>query len=157
MSMRTILLLAVACLLTSCESTSLRDRLRERFSAAEPQVDTFAGEARDVYFAAQVAFKRLDYNLVRSDLGGLTIEAASRINRSVVFRDSRQLIAFVEIASVGPAQSEVSLRLREQLEGDNLGGPSEIALKEHGFYQTYFAVLKQVLEEQAAAGATGKN
>lgn len=137
-------------LLAGCESVSFKDRLRERFSAAQPQVETYDAEARDVYYAAQVAFKRLDYTLVSSDVGALSIEAASRIDRSVVFRDSRQLIAWVEIASVGPAKSEVSLRLREQLEGDNLGGPSEIALREHGFYQTYFAVLKQVLEERAS-------
>lgn len=144
-------------LLSGCETTSFKDRLRERFSAAQPQVETCEAEARDVYYAAQVAFKRLDYTLLSSDVGALSIEAASRIDRSVVFRDSRQLIAWVEIASVGPAKSEVSLRLREQLEGDGLGGPSEIALREHGFYQTYFSVLKQVLEGKAAATRNSKD
>lgn len=154
--MRVVLCLVVL-VLAGCESTSLSDRLRDRFRAAPPQLETYDAEAREVYFAVQQAFKRLDYTLLRSDAGSLHVEAASRINRSPVFRDSRQLIAFVEIIPLGPDRSEVALRLREQLEGDDLGGPSELGLKEHGFYQTYFAVLKQVLSEKAADQAGGKN
>lgn len=154
--MRAVLCLVVL-ILAGCESTSLSDRLRDRFRAAPPQLETYDAEAREVYYAAQRAFKQLDCQLLRSDVGSLHIEAASRINRSPVFRDSRQLIAFVEIVPLGPDRSEVALRLREQLEGDDLGGPSELALKEHGFYQTYFAVLKQVLAEKPRGAPMGKD
>lgn len=150
-------LLAVAGLLGGCESTSLADRLRDRFSAVEPKVQTVNGDPRTVYFAAQRAFKLLDYNLVRSNVDGFRIEAASRINTSTVFRDSRQLVAQIEIAQSGPSSSDVSMRLVEQMEAPGLGGSNELPLKEHGFYETYFAVLQQVLSEQAAGGAPKKN
>lgn len=136
-----------------CESDSFSNRVRDRFAAAQPKVMEFDADARTVYFAAQAAFKRLDYTLTRSSLAGFRIEAASRIRTSVAFRDSRQLIAQVEIAEAGPHKAELSMRLAEQLEGQGLGGASELALKEHGFYETYFTVLQQVLQEQTAPGA----
>jgi hypothetical protein len=137
--------------LTGCES--LESRVRDRFTDVPPKTQTFDGESRAVYHAVQAAFKRLDFNLTRSSIGDLRVEAASRINTSRAFADSRQLVAQVEIAAVGPAQSEVSLRLTEQVEAQGLGGPSERGLREHGFYETYFAVLQQVLTEQKAAPA----
>ena len=140
-----------------CETVSFSDRVRNRFAAVPPQVQVFDGDTRTVYFAAQLAFKKLDYNLLRSSVADLRVEAASRINTSVAFRDSRQLIALVEIAQVGPNQSEVSLRLTEQMEGQGLGGANELPLREHGFYGTYFAVLEQVLREQADAAKAQKN
>ena len=144
-------------LLAGCESESFSDRVRNRFSAVPPKVQVFDGDTRTVYFAAQLAFKRLDYNLLRSSVADLRIEAASRINTSVAFRDSRQLIALIEIAQVGPNQSEVSMRLTEQMEGQGLGGANELPLREHGFYGTYYAVLEQVLREQAEAAKAQKN
>ncbi|MDP2138547.1 MAG: hypothetical protein Q8J74_11915 [Candidatus Didemnitutus sp.] len=145
-------------LLAGCESMpSMKERVRDRFAAVVPKVSVYEGDSRTVYLAAQAAFKRLDYTVTRASVGGLRIEAASRINTSVAFRDSRQLIAVVKIGEVGPNQSEVTLQLREQLEGEGLGGASELALREHGFYETYFAVLQQVLAEEAAVGAAKKN
>ena len=144
-------------LLAGCESESFSDRVRNRFGAVPPKVQMFDGDTRTVYFAAQLAFKRLDYNLLRSSVADLRIEAASRINTSVAFRDSRQLIALIEIAQVGPSQSEVSMRLTEQMEGQGLGGANELPLREHGFYSTYYAVLEQVLREQAEAAKAQKN
>lgn len=148
-------LLSLMLLLVGCES--LPQNMRERFAPVPPRLATFDADARSVYFAAQIAFKRLDYTLVRSSISGFRIEAASRINSSAAFQDSRQLVAYLAIEDIGPAQSEVSMRLVEQLEGRGIGGSSELALREHGFYETYFAVLKQVLEEQARAGVVQKN
>ncbi len=137
--------------LAGCES--LESRVRDRFTDVPPKTQTVDGDTRAVYYAAQAAFKRLDFNLTRSSVGDLRVEAASRINTSVAFADSRQLVAQVTIASVGPTQSEVSMRLTEQVEAQGLGGPNERPLREHGFYETYFAVLQQVLSEQKAAPA----
>jgi hypothetical protein len=147
----------LAAFLAGCESTSFSDRLRERFSAVPPKTLVVAGESRDVYFAVQTTFKRLDYVLTRSNVSDLRVEAASRINTSTVFRDSRQIVASVELAVVGPNQVEVSLRLLEAMEAPGVGGPSELPLREHGFYETYFAALEQVLREQAANAAAKKN
>lgn len=148
-------LFALAGLLAGCES--LESRVRDRFADVPPKTQTVDGDTRAVYFAVQAAFKRLDFNLTRSSVTDLRVEAASRINTSRAFADSRQLVAQVTIASVGPAQSEVSMRLTEQVEAQGLGGPNERPLREHGFYETYFAVLQQVLAEQKTAAAGRKN
>lgn len=144
-----IVFVALVGLLAGCES--LESRVRDRFADVPPKTQTFDGESRAVYYAVQAAFKRLDFNLTRSSVTDLSVEAASRINTSVAFADSRQLVAQVTIAAVGPAQSEVSMRLTEQVEAQGLGGPNERSLREHGFYETYFAVLQKVLAEQKAA------
>jgi hypothetical protein len=146
-----VVLVALLAFLAGCES--LESRVRDRFTDVPPKTQTFEGDTRTVYFAVQAAFKRLDFNLTRSSVTELRVEAASRINTSVAFADSRQLVAHVTIASVGPAQSEVSMRLTEQVEAQGLGGPNERPLREHGFYETYFTVLQQVLAEQKAAPA----
>ncbi len=146
---------ALVGLLAGCES--LESRVRDRFTEVPPKTQTIEGESRAVYYAVQAAFKRLDFNLTRSSVTDLRVEAASRINTSVAFADSRQLVAQVTITSVGPAESEVSMRLTEQVEAQGLGGPNERSLREHGFYETYFAVLQQVLAEQKAAPAGRKN
>jgi hypothetical protein len=150
-----LICIALVGLLAGCES--LETRVRDRFTEVPPKTQTFEGDTRAVYYAVQAAFKRLDFNLTRSSVTDLRVEAASRINTSVAFADSRQLVAQVTIASVGPAESEVSMRLTEQVEAQGLGGPNERPLREHGFYETYFAVLQQVLTEQKAAPAGRKN
>lgn len=136
---------------------TMSERVRDRFGAAVPKIHTVDGETRAVFVAAQAAFKRLDYNLLRTNIGALRVEAASRINSSVAFRDSRQLVAMVEIRSVSPTQSEVTMHLKELVEGEGPGGASEQSLREHGFFDTYFAVLQQVLAEQSAERAGKKN
>ena len=155
--MRAFALLGLVALLglSGCESTGFRERVRDRFADVPPQVEVVAADTRTAYFAAQAAFKRLDYTLVRSSLAGLSVEAASRINTSVAFRDAVQLRAVVEVREVGPAQAEVALRLMELREGQGLGGAGETPLRAHGFYATYFAALQQVLQEGAAAGLPG--
>jgi hypothetical protein len=142
-------------LFAGCDS--IGERVRDRFADVPPKTLTVTGDSRAVYYAVQAAFKRLDFNLTRSSLGDLRVEAASRINTSRAFADSRQLIAHVDLAVVGSDQCEVSMRLAEQVEAEGLGGPNERALREHGFYATYFAVLQQVLAEQKAAPSGLKN
>lgn len=150
-----LLLLLTVALLTGCES--LESRVRDRFADVPPKTQIVDGESRAVYAAVQIAFKRLDFNLTRSSVTDLRVEAASRINTSVAFADSRQLVAQVSVTSVGPSQSEVSMRLTEQVEAQGLGGPNERPLREHGFYETYLAVLQQVLAEPKAAPVDRKN
>lgn len=135
----------------------MKERVQDRFAAVNPKVSVYEGDPRTVYVAAQVAFKRLDYNLLRTNLGNLRVEAASRINSSVAFRDSRQLVALVEIRAVSPTQSEVTMHLKQLVEGEGPGGASEQGLREHGFFDTYFSVLQQVLAEQSTEAAAKKN
>jgi hypothetical protein len=139
-----------ALILAGCESTSLSDR----FETVPPQVQIVPGEVEQVYPAAQKAFKRLDFVLTRSTMG--RVEAASRINTSETFGDSRQIVARVRISPGEAGQSEVALTLTEEVVSSSMGGTRQQALREHSFYQTYFAMLQQVLQERAADQAAEK-
>lgn len=140
---------AIAFLLTGCES------IPDRFTAAPPQVLTVDGPVEQVYQAAQRAFKRLDFTVTRSTMGRL--EAASSINTSVTFGDSRQIVARVRITPGEPGRSDVELALTEEVTSKSMGGSRQQSLREHSFFQTYFAALQQVLQERAADLAVEKN
>lgn len=127
----------------------------ERFAAVPPQVVTVDGEMDQVYSAAQKAFKRLDFVLTRSVMG--RVEAASAINTSVTFADSRQIVARVRITQAEPGKSEVELSVTEEVTSQSMGGTRQQALREHSFFQTYFAMLQQVLQERAAEKTAEKN
>jgi hypothetical protein len=145
-------LVAVAALLfAGCESTSLSDR----FETVPPQVQIVSGEVEQVYQAAQKAFKRLDFVLTRSTMG--RVEAASAINTSETFGDSRQIVARAKISPGEAGQSEVALTLTEEVVSSSMGGTRQQALRDHSFYPTYFAMLQQVLQERAADQAAEKN
>jgi hypothetical protein len=145
MKIHTMLLLSVL-LLNGCES--MPDRMRERFSAVPPKMQVFEGAQPAVFAAAQQAFKRLDFELTRSSPA--QIEAVSRIHSSVAFADSRQLVARLHLSEAGPDKTGVELWLTEQVESKSLGGTSQQALREHGFFNLYFATLQQVLQEERA-------
>ncbi|MBI2517895.1 MAG: hypothetical protein HYV95_13405 [Opitutae bacterium] len=149
------LLVLSGLLLAGCES--MTERVQERFAAVAPKVRDFDGEQRTVYYAAQLAFKRLDFVLTSSSLGSAHIEAGSRIHTSEAFGDSRQLVAQVHLSEVAPGRTEVALTLQEQVENASLGGPSQQPLREHAFFETYFATLEAVLLEQSAELAAKKN
>ncbi|AOS45571.1 hypothetical protein Verru16b_02654 [Lacunisphaera limnophila] len=151
--MKTLPLLAAlaALLFAGCESTSFSDR----FETVPPQVQSVPGEVEEVYFAAQKAFKRLDFVLTRSSMG--RVEAASAIRTSETFGDSRQMIARLKITQGEAGQSEVALSLTEEAVSASMGGTRQQGLRDHGFYQLYFATLQQVLVERATDRAVEKN
>jgi hypothetical protein len=144
-----LLLVASAFLLGGCES------MEDRFSAVPPKVQVFNGDQAAVSGAALQAFKRLDFLVTRSK--GRDLEAVSRIHTSAAFADSRQLTAKVHLSDVGPGKTEVELGLTEQVQSEHLGGTSQQTLRDHSFFQLYFATLQQVLDEGGAAGAAKKN
>jgi hypothetical protein len=141
-----ILLLAIMAL-AGCESMS--DRVEERFRTVPPKVQVFAGNERTVRAAVQLAFKRLDFDVSSSTGGGEAIEASGRIRHSQALGDSRQLVATVHLQELGPAQTEVRILLSEEVEENAAGGSSEQALREHGFYGTFFDTVQQILAGQA--------
>ena len=141
------------CLLSGCESVS--ERVSERFADAPARKQVFATDARTAYFGAQMAFKRLDFRLTQTH--PRQIEAAGRIRHSEAFADSRQLVAQVQIREISPGQTEVSMQLTEEVENASLGGPSVQALRNHGFYDTYYSVLQQVIDDGSAAAEAKNN
>ncbi len=143
------LLALAALLLVGCES------MGDRFSEVPPKQQVFNGEQSAVSVAAVQAFKRLDFLVTRSK--GVELEAVSRIHTSAAFADSRQLTAKVHLSGVGPGKIEVEVGLTEQIQSDRVGGTSQQAMREHTFFQLYFATLQQVMDEATAAGTTKKN
>lgn len=146
-----LLLLLATCVFTGCESTSMSDR----FADVAPQVQPVSGDVETVQRAAQKTFKRLNFNLVRTS--ATRIEAASAINTSETFGDSRQIVARVRLLDGMPGQTEVELSLSEEVSSSSMGGSRQRGLREHSFFQTYFAMLQQVLHEMAAEPAAEKN
>ena len=141
-----------ALLLAGCESVS--GGLNSRFEAAPPQVHDFDGSVERVYAAAKKAFRELDFNVTRASMG--RVEAASSIHTSTAFADSRQLVARIAIHEVGPGKCEVEMWLTQDVSSQSVGGTHSTALRDHGFYATYFAELQQVLQDQATREATEK-
>lgn len=148
--MRLILGLCLVALFAGCESTSFGDRLE----AVPPQVKTVDGDMQDVYFAAQKAFKRLDFVLTRTTMG--RVEAASAIKTSETFGDSRQTVARVKITQAEPGKCDVELTVTEEVGSSSMGGTRKQDLREHSLFATYFAMLQQVLAENAAEKAAEK-
>jgi len=137
----TILLALLSLLLAGCESTSMTDR----FATVPPTVQLVDGEGETVYYAAQKAFKRLDFVLTRSTMG--RIEAASRIKTSETFGDSRQTVAKVKIVQAEPDKCTVELTLTEEVGSSSMGGTRQQGLREHSLFELYFTTLQQVLQD----------
>jgi hypothetical protein len=141
------LILAVAAALAACDSMS--DRVRERFSSVPPKNQFFAGDESAVKAAVKLAFKRLEFVVNESGESGAQIEASGRIRHNESTGDSRQLVADVNLKDAGPGQVEVSILLSEEVEDPARAGSGVQALREHGFYDTFFDTVQQVLAEQA--------
>jgi hypothetical protein len=137
--------------LAGCESTSFSDRLE----AVPPQTQVFEGTAEQVYFAAQKAFKRLDFVLVRTSMG--RIEAASAIRTSKAFGDSRQTVARVKLSELEPGKTEVQLALTQETSSASMGGTRQEAVRQNAFFQTYFSMLQQVMQEHVTGAEGQKN
>ena len=92
--------------LAGCESMS------EGVASVPPQVQVVEGSPENVYRAAQLAFKRLDFVLTHTAMG--RVEAASAIHKSETFGNSRQMVAKLAIHEAGPNKSEVELWVTEE-------------------------------------------
>lgn len=132
-------LFAMVLAFAGCESVS------ERFSPVVPKVQVYSGDQDTLKAASLIAFKRLDFNVTRSKT--MDLEAVSRIHSSVAFADSRQLLAKVHLSEAGPGKTAVEMTVTEQSQSDRVGGTSQLAMREHGFFQLYFTTLQQVLDE----------
>jgi outer membrane murein-binding lipoprotein Lpp len=141
-----------ALMLAGC--ASIPARVNGRFDSVPPQVHDFDGTVEQVYAAAKKAFRELDFNVTRTSMG--RVEAASVIHTSTAFADSRQLVARIAIHEVGPGKCEVEMWLNEDVSSQSVGGTHSTAVREHGFFATYFAELQQVLQDDPAASAADK-
>ena len=119
------------------------------FGIVPPQVRTFEADQKTVFYAAQKALKRMDYNLTRSRLTSGTVEGTSNLRDTQVFGASRQFEFKIKIERLLDGQSEVAVRLFEHSEADFKGTPSIRALEDHGLYDAFFENLAYVLKDSS--------
>jgi hypothetical protein len=139
----------LALLFAGCES------MPDRFETVPPEVQVMDGAVEEVHAAAQKAFRRLDLKVIRAPMG--RVEAASAINTSETFGDSRQIVARVKITQAEPGRASVELTVTEEVGSSSMGGTRQRALREHSLFQLYFTTLQQVLKERAEGRAAEKN
>jgi len=121
-------------------------RMRDRFNAPEPKVQVFDGEQRAVFEAAQVALKQMDFQISRAGLAQGIINSHSRIQPGDSFGKGRQYVLEVRLHSYEPGKTEVAASLREQEESSSFAGATDIPIREHGLYSSFFEGLSQALK-----------
>jgi hypothetical protein len=158
--MRTSLLIMFASsvlALVGCEASSpLSTRVRERFNAPQPKTQVFAADPRAVFEAAQAAMRQLDFQVSRAGVAQGILNGHSRLMPGDSFGKARQYVMEVRLHSYEPGKTEVSAILREQEESSSFAGATDIPLREHGLYGSFFAGVEQALREKAGSAPPAK-
>ncbi len=149
-----LLALSATLLLAGCESLSTR--VHERFSPVPPQTRIFAASLKVVYPAAQRAVKNAGLLLGHTSLARGSIDGYAPIRSGSAATNARQTTLEIRLTELGPDQTEVAVLVWDHTEGDFPGGTSEQAFRQHGLYETYFAGLQQLLQEDGAGKGEGK-
>ena len=147
--MRNILLLILAVgslAVAGCESVdSLPTRVRERFEAPQPKTRVYQAEQRAVFDAAERAMKRIGFTVSRAGAAQGIIRAHSPLRSGNGFGVARQYSLEVRVQSFDPGVTQVAVVLREQEESESFAGATDIPLKEHALYGSYFGGLEDEL------------
>jgi len=140
--------------LAGCESgDSLPTRIRERFEPVQPKIRVFDADQRTVFDAAQVAMRRIDFQVSRARAVEGVVSGHSGLRSGESFGTAQQFSLEVHLQSVEPGKTEVSVVLREQEESSSFAGATDIPVREHGLYDAFFGQLEQVLREKNPTAA----
>jgi len=152
----TVVAIAVVALVAGCDSMS--SRMQERFAPASPKAQVVSAAEAAVFGAAQATLKQLDFQVSRTAQAQGIVNGFSRIHAGDSPRENRQLSIEIRLHAMGPAQTEVEVWLREQVEGGLAGsnGATDQPLREHGLYDVFFATLQKTLANPPAAPTKGK-
>jgi hypothetical protein len=142
----TLATFALAFLLAGCDSVS--ERISARFEPVPPKARTYPAEQKVVFEAAQAAVRRIDFQLSRSASAQGIVDGISRIQPGDSFRDAKQHSIAVRIHAYEPGRTQVEVLVREQQESADFAGATNLPLREHGLYDSYFAALEQALREK---------
>lgn len=144
----TVLIASLGLALAGCESMdSLPSRVRERFEPVQAQVREFPGDTRTVFFAAQAAMRRIDFQLTRTAQARGIVDGRSALHSGETFGKAQQYTLSVRIEEGESGRTQVSAVLRSQEESDSFAGATDVPLRQHGLYEAFFAALEQVLKE----------
>jgi hypothetical protein len=147
-----VLLAACALALVGCESgNAMPARMRDRFQAPQAKVKVFAAERPVVFDAAREAMRQLDFQISRSGMAQGIINAHSRLQPAGSFGKARQYTMEVSLHSYEPGKTEVAVVLREQEESSSFAGATDMPIREHGLYTSFFAALEGVLKIQGTS------
>jgi hypothetical protein len=135
--------------ITGCDTIS--DGMSGSLVNVPPQTRRFEAPQPQVYYAAQLALKRMDFVLTRTAQAQGIVEGRSHLRDTAVFGAARQFTAKIRLLGSEGGGTEVSILLHEQSEADFKGSASNRALREHGLYESYFEHLTRILQEQAPA------
>jgi hypothetical protein len=80
------------------------------------------------------------------------IDAFSHIRPGDGPREARQYTFEIRLIALGPTETEVSVLLREQVEGvlSSGAGATDAPLRDHGLYESFFATLRKTLAENTS-------
>jgi hypothetical protein len=148
-----IVLLSVCSLaFVGCESgNSLPTRMRERFNAPQPKTQVFDADQPQVFEAARTAMGLLDFQVSRAGMAQGILNAHSRLHASDSFGKARQYVMEVRLRSYEPGKTDVSIVLREQEESASFAGATDLVLREHALYGSFFAALEHALREPSGS------
>ena len=141
------MLVAGALLLAGCESSgSMSTRMRDRFQAPEPKVQVFEAGREEVFEAARAAMRQLDFQISKAGVAQGILNAHSRLHASDSFGKARQFGMEVRFHSYEPGKTEVAVVLREQEESASFAGATNLVLREHALYGSFFSALEEALQ-----------
>ncbi|MBI5768158.1 MAG: hypothetical protein HZA93_10205 [Verrucomicrobia bacterium] len=139
--------------LAGCEAVS--SGVRDRFGDFPGRTEIVPGARRDVYHQTQTTLKRLGFQLSRSAEAQGIVEAFSPIQPGDATRNARQLTVEIRLTDLGPKETEVTIWLRESLEGGLAIGAAGTRqpLRDHGLYASLFGQLRKPQVESPSAPA----
>ncbi len=129
-----------------CESgDSFKEHISQRL-APQPKVQTFAGDQHVVFEAALAALKSIDFRVTRSGAAQGVIEGISQIQGTDTLSGARQFTMEIHVRSYEANTTEVSVFLRIQEESAAFSGATDLPLKDHALYDSFFTALQQALQ-----------
>ena len=147
-------LCGVVALLAGCESMS--SRVQERFTPVPPHTQVFAAGQKTVYYAAQLAVKKVGLLLGHTSIANWSVAGYAPIHSGDATSDTRQTTIEIRLSETGENQTEVAVLVWDHTEGRFPGGVSEQAFRDHSLYESYFAALQQVLAEGGGKNTDAK-
>ena len=137
---------------SGCESgDAMPTRMRERFQPAQPKVQAFEADRQAVFAAALDAMRELDFQVSRSGMAQGIVNAHSRLHAADSFGKSRQYTLEVRLQELEPGKTDVSVILREQEESTSFAGATDLVVREHALYQSFFGALERSLKSRATS------
>lgn len=140
---------------SGCESADFPARVRERFEAPQPKVRIYQAEQRAVFDAATRTMKRIGFTISRAGAAQGIIRAHSPLRSGDGFGVARQHSLEVRVQSFDPGVTQIAVVLREQEESESFAGATDIPLREHALYGSFFGGLEDELGLQGTEVSAG--